>query len=77
MACKITFSSLAKVSAVVMCLNLPLTAQIKKVNFQLKFNPQTSLYDCYMHVAEGNAFTKRKGFNSMRRFPLCCQQKLK
>ena len=33
MACKITFSSLAKVSAVVMCLNLPLTAQIKKVNF--------------------------------------------
>lgn len=72
MACKITFSSLAKVSAVVMCLNLPLTAQIKKVNFQLKFNPQTSLYDCYMHVAEGNAFTKKERiqFNAQVSFVL-------
>ncbi|MBK8701453.1 MAG: T9SS type A sorting domain-containing protein [Saprospiraceae bacterium] len=29
------------------------------MNYQLKFNPQTSLYDCFMNVKEGNAFTKR------------------
>lgn len=72
MACKITFSSIAKVSAVVMCLNLPLMAQIKKVNFQLKFNTETSLYDCYLRVAEGNAFTKKERiqFNAQVSFVL-------
>lgn len=72
MACNIKLTSIAKVSALFLCLNSPLMAQIKKVNFQLKFNPQSSLYDCYLHIAEGNAFTKKERiqFNAQVSFVL-------
>ena len=72
MACNIKLTSIAKVTALLLCLNSPMMAQIKKVNFQLKFNPQSSLYDCYLHIAEGNAFTKKERiqFNAQVSFVL-------
>ncbi|MBK8110721.1 MAG: hypothetical protein IPK46_10515 [Saprospiraceae bacterium] len=38
----------------------------------MKFNPQSSLYDCYLHIAEGNAFTKKERiqFNAQVSFVL-------
>ena len=35
-------------------------AQISKVNYQLKFNKETSLFDCYLVVDKGSAFTKKE-----------------
>lgn len=35
-------------------------AQITKVKYQLKYNDATSLYDCYLVVAEGSAHSKKE-----------------
>lgn len=41
-------------------------SQIKSVNYQISFNPETDLFDCYLIIKEGNAtsFRHRTQFNA-------------